>query len=71
MACINAESDDERQCFLTSDVKNALVRDLVTTMYAFNPEPNSKFCKQAAEKLVKKYPFMRDVGPSGHVSWSV
>ena len=54
----------------TPDIRNAIVRDLVSTMYAFKSHPNKDFCTQAAKQLVQKYTFMKDVGTnvSGYVS---
>ena len=70
MDCINATPEEEQRKLLTPEVRNSLVRDLVTTMYAFVPMPKKQLCTQAAKMLVKKYPFMKDHGRSvsGYVS---
>ena len=33
-------------------------------MYAFRQKPDRAFCTYVAKCLVKKYPFLRDVGPN-------
>ena len=70
MQAIEAPNDSERRKRLTPDIRNAIVRDLVSTMYAFKSQPNKDFCTQAAKQLVQKYTFMKDVGTnvSGYVS---
>jgi len=39
-------------------------------MFCYDPKPQKDFCTDVAKMLVKKYPFMRDVGErvSGYVS---
>ena len=49
---------------LTPDVRNEISRDLVTHVFGFTEKPTSQFCKMVAQRLVSKYPFMRDA----HVS---
>ena len=68
--CIDAPTEEEKRRMLTPDVRNCLVRDVVTTMYAHDPKPKKQFCTEVAELIVKKYPFMKDKGQyvSGHVS---
>ena len=70
MSAINAPTEAEKRKLLTANVRNAITRDWMTTMYAFMPNPDEDFCTSVAEKLVQKYSFMRDVGTnvSGHVS---
>ena len=70
MVAINAPTEAEKRRQLTPNVRNAIVRDLMTTMYAFMPKPNKNFCTEVAQKLVEKYTFMRDAGTnvSGYVS---
>ena len=70
MSAINAPTEAEKRKLLTSSVRSAICRDLMTTMYAFMPKPDKKFCTDVAKKLVEKYSFMRDVGTnvSGYVS---
>ena len=70
MSAINAPIEAEKRKMLSANIRNAITRDLMTTMYAFMPNPDKDFCTSVAEKLVQKYGFMRDVGTnvSGHVS---
>lgn len=70
MVAINAPSESEKRRQLTPNVRNAIVRDLMTTMYTFMPKPNKSFCTEVAKKLIEKYSFMRDAGAnvSGYVS---
>jgi len=42
-------------------IRNEIVRDLVSQMFSFDPKPQKNFCTQVA-KLLKNYPFTRDVG---------
>ena len=69
MLAINADDEAEKRRRLTPDVRNALVRDLVTTMYTYMPKPNKDFCTKVAKQLTDKYTFMRDAGTnvSGYV----
>ena len=62
MACIQQPTDEERKMQLTPKIRNEIVRDLVVSMFSF---------QQAARLLVKKYPFLKDVGQnvSGYVSY--
>ena len=70
MVAINASSEAEKRKLLTANVRSAITRDLMTTMYTFMPKPDKKFCTEVAKKLVQKYDFMRDVGTNvtGYVS---
>lgn len=70
MSAINGEGDAEQRKRLTPDIRNAIVRDLVSTMYAHMSQPNKDFCTQVAKQLVGKYSFMRDAGTNviGYVS---
>ena len=70
MYAINGKSDIEKRKRLGPDVRKEMVRDLVSTMYAYTSHPDKDFCTKVAEQLVHKYPFMRDVGVnvSGYVS---
>lgn len=67
---IEASDDSERRKRLTPDIRNAIVRDVVSTMHAFKSLPNKDFCTQVAKQLVNKYTFMKDVGTNvtGYVS---
>ena len=64
MHAINAHEAEQRRR-LTPDVRNAIVHDLVTTMYAVVPKPNKDICTKVAKQ-------MRDAGTnvSGYVSTS-
>ena len=62
MHAMNGEGDAEQQKRLTSDIWNAIVRNLVSTMYAHVSQPNKNFCTQVAKQLVEKYSCMRDAG---------
>ena len=70
MHCISRETEEERRLELDTSIRNEIVRDLVTQMFAMDPKPSSSFATDVARKLVRKYPFMKDVGPkvSGFVS---
>lgn len=72
MACIKAKSVEEQKKLLTVSIRNEVVHDLVTQMYAFRPKPDRAYCTTVAKELVKKYPFMKDSGTSvtGYVSFS-
>ena len=54
---------------LKPEVRNELVRDLVTHMYGFMEKPTSSFCKYVAQRLILRYKFMRDSKGTGYVSW--
>lgn len=71
MSAINAPSEAEKRRLLTANVRSAITRDLMISMYAFMPKPDKNFCTEVAKKLVQKYSFMRDVGTnvSGYVSF--
>lgn len=70
MSCINAKDNEEKRRRLTPEVRNYIVRDLVTTMFSYNLKPSKDFCTHVAKSLVQKYKFMKDVGAnvSGYVS---
>ncbi len=53
---------------LTPDVRNEIVRDLVTHMYGYMEKPTSSFCKFVAQRLILQYQFMRDSKGTGYVS---
>lgn len=53
---------------LTPDVRNEVVRDLVTHMYSYVERPTSAFCKFVAQRLILQFPFMRDSMGTGFVS---
>ena len=53
---------------LTPDIRNEVVRDLVTHMYGHVEKPTSSFCKFVAQRLILKYTFMRDTKGTGYVS---
>ena len=44
MYAIQAIDDGERRKRLTSDIRNEIVRDIVSSMYAFMTQPNKEFC---------------------------
>lgn len=73
MHAIKASTEAEKRKRLTPDVRNEIVRDVVSTMYAYMSQPNKEFCTQVAEQLMEKYSFMRDVGTNvtGYVSFYV
>lgn len=70
MASVNARSEEDKKLGLTAAVRNEIVRDLVTQMYAYNAKPDRAFCTKVAKLLIKKYSYMKDVGTnvSGYVS---
>lgn len=45
---------------LTPEVRNEIVRDLVTHIYGLVDRPDSILATKAARLLVEKYPFMAD-----------
>lgn len=53
---------------LTPDVRNEVVRDLVTHMYGFMEKPTTSFCAFVAQRLILQYKFMRDSKGTGYVS---
>ena len=59
-------SIDNKQ--LTPDIRNEIVRDLVTHMYGYMEKPTSSFCKFVAQRLILLYTFMRDSKGTGYVS---
>jgi hypothetical protein len=73
MYAIKAEGDTERRKRLSPEMRNEIVRDIVSTMYAHTSHPNKDFCTSVAKQLVHKYPFMKDTGTnvSAHVSNSI
>ena len=54
MSAINAPTEAEKRKMLTANIRNAITRDLMTTMYAFMPNPHKDFCTSLAKKLVQK-----------------
>lgn len=52
---------------LTPEIRNEIVRDLVTHMYGYMEKPTSDFCKFVAQRLIHHYPFMKDSKGTGHV----
>ena len=71
MYCLQQPSLDEQQRALTPQIRNEIVRDMAVSMFSFQQKPNKAFISQAARSLVKKYPFLKDVGQnvSGYVSY--
>jgi len=71
MTCLRKDTEEEQRQALVPGIRNEIVRDLVSQMFSFDPKPQKDFCTQVAKLLVKKYPFMRDVGQkvSGYVSY--
>ena len=71
MHAIKASTEAEKRKRLSPDVRNEIVRDVVSTMYAYRSQPNKEFCTHVAKQLVEKYSFMRDAGTNvtGHVSF--
>ena len=71
MNVIDRQNEGEKRRLLTPDIRNAIVRDLVSSMYAYSSQPRKDFCTTVAKKLVVQYPFMKDVGSSvsGYVSF--
>lgn len=57
---------DEKK--LSPDIRNEIIRDLVTHMYGFMDKPTSGFCKFVAQRLTLKYTFMKDSKGTGYVS---
>lgn len=49
---------------LNPEVRNEIVRDLVTHMYGTVEKPTAAFVYRVAEMLVDKYPFMADSSAS-------
>ena len=51
-------------------MRNEIVRTLATQMFCYDPKPRKDFCMEVAKMLVRKYPFMRDMGErvSGYVT---
>ena len=47
---------------LNPSIRNEIIRALGTHMFSHNPRPTKTFCTEVARMLVKKYPFMQDVG---------
>lgn len=50
---------------LNPDVRNEIVRDLVTHMYGYNDKPTTTLVAKAARLLIEQYPFMADCKTSG------
>lgn len=53
---------------LTPEIRNEIVRDLVTHMYGHVEVPKASFCKFVAQRLILQYAFMRDSKGTGYVS---
>ena len=70
MGCIRAGSTEDQKKMLTPSIRNEIVRDLVSQMYAVKLKPDRAFCTLVAKSLVKKYQFLKDTGEnvSGYVS---
>lgn len=70
MECIDQASLEEQKRALNPSIRNEIIRALGTHMFSHNPRPTKAFCTEVARMLVKKYPFMQDVGKkeSGYVS---
>ena len=49
---------------LYSEVRNEIVRDLVTHIYGHEEKPNIDIATNVAKLLVAKYPFMADSASS-------
>ena len=49
---------------LCPEIRNEIVRDLVTHMYGTVDKPTATFVSRVAEMLVDKYPFMADSSAS-------
>ena len=45
---------------INPDIRNEIVRDLVTHIYAFCDKPSTGFISKVAKMLVEEYPFMAD-----------
>ncbi len=54
---------------LNPEVRNEIVRDLVTHVYAHVEKPTMMCIGDVARKLVDKYPFMSDTGAAHFVSF--
>ena len=61
MACIQAPTLEEQKRKLVQSIRNKVVCDLVTQMYAFWPRPNKDVIERVT-KLLQRYPFMKDQG---------
>ena len=70
MSCLSASTEDEMCRLLTISIRNEIVRDLVTQMFAIQTKPDRAFCTTVAKSLVKKYPLLKDNGRNvtGYVS---
>jgi hypothetical protein len=53
---------------LTPDIRNEIVRDVVTHMYGYMEKPTTSFCKFVAQRLILQHKFMRDSKGTGYVS---
>ena len=62
MQRLRKETDEELLLQTDTSRLNKIVRDLVTQMFAIYPKPNSTFASVVANKIVRKYPFMKDIG---------
>ena len=54
----------------TLAVRKEIVQTLVTMLCARQQRPSSDMCREAAEQLVLKYPFMQDPFGKSYVSYS-
>ncbi|XP_064403971.1 uncharacterized protein LOC135349363 isoform X1 [Halichondria panicea] len=54
---------------LNPEVRNEIVRDLVTHVYAYLEQPTMVFIGEVAKQLVEKHPFMADSGAAPFGSW--
>ena len=70
MECIKQPTIEEQKRALNTYVRNNIAQALGTHMFSCNPHPTKKFCTEVTKMLVKKYPFMKDMGnkESGYVS---
>ena len=70
MCYLTAPADEEMCHLLTTSVRNEIVHDLVTQMFAIQTMPDRAFCTTVAKALVKKYPRLNDKGKNvtGYVS---
>ena len=61
---IKVPTEAEQRKNLTPVVRNAIIRDMVFSMYAYTSKPNKEFCTQVTKQLVAKNVFTKDVGSS-------
>ncbi len=53
---------------LNHEIRNEIVRDIVTHVYAHVDKPTNSIIGGVARQLVTKYPFMSDLGTAPFVS---